>query len=163
MSQSSFVSRFTAALALLLPLCSTAQPLPDSDSRCAMPPPFAGSVHAAHGMRLGPALPFHPGVELSEAQQDAAFAILHAASPALRQQEKNLHQAQEALRALVPATPDELRLQSVLERLAKASTGLELQRFRLHQKLFSLLTPEQRLRLTDCKGHADHGRSQARP
>lgn len=162
MSPLPFVSRFTAALALLLPLCSTAQPLPDSDNLCAMPP-LSGSIHPAPWMRPVPALPFHPGIELSEAQQDAAFAILHAASPALRQQEKNLHQAQEALRALVPATPDELRLQSVLERLAQASTGLELQRFRLHQKLFALLTPEQRLRLTACKGHANHGRRDARP
>ena len=62
------------------------------------PPPGAGF---SFGPGFAPQAPLFRGVELTEAQEDNIFAILHAEKPYLREQAKAAGKAQEALRALV--------------------------------------------------------------
>ncbi|MYM83611.1 periplasmic heavy metal sensor [Duganella sp. FT50W] len=102
------------------------------------PPPFA------RGEPGGPP-PFLGGVELTAAQQDQVFAILHAEAPYLREQGKLAANAREALRALAGADQyDDAKAAALAQDMAAAEANLALQRARTQQKLRAVLTPEQR-------------------
>ncbi|MBJ7309291.1 periplasmic heavy metal sensor [Rugamonas sp. CCM 8940] len=106
-------------------------------------PPFApfGMADAPAGLR---------GLELSEAQQDKVFALLHAQVPYLREQEKSARKAHEALRALGAAAPfDDAKAAGLAQAAAQANANIMLQQVRTEQKLLALLTPEQRKQLAD--------------
>ena len=61
-----------------------------------MGPPFVGPPLGTQHLP-----PYLMGVTLTEDQQDKVFAILHAAEPALREQEKAVRKARDGLRDLV--------------------------------------------------------------
>lgn len=115
-------------------------------------PRRAGPEHGperAPGFGPGPGFlgrpPFFRGVELSEAQQDKVFTILHAEAPYLREQAKAAAKAREALRALSSADKyDDGKAAALAKELAAAEANIMLQHVRSQQKLLALLTPEQR-------------------
>lgn len=98
-----------------------------------------------HGpQRLGPP-PFLHGLDLTEAQQDKVFAILHSQAPYVREQDKALHKAREALHALASAASyDDAKAVAQAQVVAQAMASLELARVRTEQKLLAVLTAEQR-------------------
>lgn len=107
------------------------------------------------GFGPGPAPGFGPlfrGVELSEAQQDKVFAILHAEAPYLREQGKAAIKAREALRELASADKyDDARAAALARDAATAEANIALQHVRTRQKLLAVLTPEQRKKQADEK------------
>jgi len=89
--------------------------------------------------------PFFRGLELSEAQEDQIFAILHAEAPYLRDQFKAAGKAREALRALAASDKyDDARAAALAKDAATAEANIALQHVRTQQKLLAVLTPEQR-------------------
>lgn len=103
-------------------------------------PPFGGPH-----MGMGGRPPFVHGIELSEAQEDKVFAILHAQEPYLRDQGKAAAKAHEALRALGSADQyDDAKAAALAKDAATAMANLALQHVRTEQKLLAVLTPEQR-------------------
>lgn len=97
---------------------------------------------------LGAMPPFLHGVDLSIAQQDKAFAILHAQAPYLYEQGKAAKQAHDALRSLARADQyDDAKAVALSKDAANAMANLALQRVRTEQKLLAILTPEQRKKL----------------
>ena len=103
--------------------------------------------------RHGHSLPFLRGIELSEAQQDRLFAILHAEAPLLREQDKREHKAHEALRAMFEAGDfDEARAALHTKALGQAIAARELLRVRTAGQAMALLTPEQRAQLKQEAG-----------
>jgi protein CpxP len=110
-----------------------------------MPPPGGHGPH--HGAQ-GPGLPFLRGIDLSEAQQDRLFAILHAEAPQLREQGKIEDKAHEALRAMLDAGDfNEARASNHTRALGQAIAARELLRVRTAGQVMALLTPEQRARI----------------
>ncbi|MBY0241747.1 MAG: periplasmic heavy metal sensor [Burkholderiaceae bacterium] len=113
--------------------------------------PGRGAHGGAEGMpgphgpqRLGPP-PFLHGLDLTEAQQDKVFAILHSQAPYVREQDKALHKARETLHALASAAPyDDAKAAAQAQVVAQAMANLELARVRTEQKLLAVLTAEQR-------------------
>ena len=105
------------------------------------------------GMGPGPVRPpFFRGIELSEAQEDKVFAILHAEAPYLREQSKAEMKAREALHALADADRyDDGKAASLAQAAATASANVALQHVRTRQKLLAVLTPEQRKQLAEDK------------
>jgi protein CpxP len=104
--------------------------------------------HGPHGGRGGPGLPFLRGIDLSEAQQDRLFAILHAEAPQLREQDKAERKAHEALRAMAEAGDfNEAKASAQTKALGQAIAARELLRVRTAGQVMALLTPEQRARL----------------
>lgn len=94
--------------------------------------------------------PFLRGLELSEAQQDKVFALLHAQVPYLREQEKSARKAHEGLRALAATVPfDDAKAAALAQAAGQAHANILLQQVRSEQKLLALLTPEQRKQLAD--------------
>jgi len=91
---------------------------------------------------------FLRSIELSEAQDDKVFAILHEEKPYLREQGKAVAKAQEALRELAGAGKyDDAKAVALARSAATAMANISLQRVRTEQKLLAVLTPEQRKKL----------------
>ncbi len=96
-------------------------------------------------MGMGGRPPFVHGIELSEAQEDKVFAILHAQEPYLRDQGKAAAKAHEALRALGSAEQyDDAKAAALAKDGATAMANIALQHARTEQKLLAVLTAEQR-------------------
>jgi len=145
------------------PLVGFATPPVDSADE-AHGAPGAFGCHAPRGPMAGPGFgsfpggehpwdippPFLAGLTLTEDQQDKVFAILHAAAPALREQEKALRQAREALEDLIAtAQYEETRAKALANASANADSQLALLRARTERAIYLLLTPPQRAQLLD--------------
>lgn len=101
----------------------------------------------------GPGLHFLRGIELSEAQQDRVFAIMHAQAPQLREQEKAERKANEALRAMMDAGQyDEAKAAAQTRALGQAIAAQELLRVRAAAQVMALLTPQQKEELARERG-----------
>lgn len=101
------------------------------------------------------------GLNLSEAQRDRVFAILHAQAPQMRAQAREAKKAREALHELtLSAELDDARLKEMAERASRAGTDLAVMRARTHQALFKELTPEQQAQL---KARMDERRQRGAP
>jgi protein CpxP len=100
-----------------------------------MPPP-----HGGPGMLRG--------VALSEAQEQKAFAIRHAAEALMFEQMRILRKAHDTLRD-AGASPqfDEAKAASAAAAAGRASAAIALSRARVESQLLALLTPEQRSQL----------------
>ena len=89
--------------------------------------------------------PFLHGLDLTDAQQDKVFAILHGQAPYVREQGRALRKARAALHALASAAQyDDAKAASLAQAAAQAMANLELSRVRTEQKLLAVLTAEQR-------------------
>ncbi|MQA18760.1 Spy/CpxP family protein refolding chaperone [Rugamonas rivuli] len=118
-------------------------------------PGFRGGMPPLGGPGMGGRPPFLHGVELSEAQQDQVFAILHAEQPYLREQGKAAAKAHDALRALGRADKyDDAKAAALAKEAATAMANIALQHVRTEQKLLGVLTPEQRAK--QAEGIARH-------
>ncbi|AVR96739.1 Spy/CpxP family protein refolding chaperone [Pseudoduganella armeniaca] len=113
------------------------------------PPP------AAFGM-AGPAAPFLRGLELTEAQQDKVFAILHGQVPYLREQHKAHEKAERALFELHGAARyDDAAAAKLAQASAQAMANITLQHLRTEQKVLAVLTAEQRKQVEQAKARPD--------
>ena len=85
------------------------------------------------------------GAALTPAQEQKAFALRHAAEPALFEQAGQVRKAHEALQELGEAAQfDEARASAAADALGGATAALALSRTRLASQVHALLTPEQR-------------------
>ncbi|GJI97259.1 hypothetical protein RugamoR57_39770 [Duganella caerulea] len=106
---------------------------------------FHGGMPPFGGPGMGGRPPFAHGIELSEAQEDKVFAIVHAEQPYLREQGKAAAKAHEALRALGRSEQyDDAKAAALAKEAATAMANIALQHVRTEQKLLAVLTPEQR-------------------
>ncbi len=150
------------ALALALPLGAGAAPAPDTrpepdmgrgpgmchepnmchesnPRREPMGPPFG------HGGPGGGLPPFMRGIDLTEAQQDKVFALLHAQAPLMREQHKSIAKAHAALHALAASGAfDDAKAGALAQSVGQAMAALTLQQAKSEQQLLALLTPAQR-------------------
>jgi periplasmic protein CpxP/Spy len=121
-------------------------PGPDSHAFSGPPPgpPHGPRFGGFPGEGWGGPPPFLAGLHLTEDQEDKVFAIVHAAAPALREQEKALREAREALRDLNESPQyDESRVKGLADSAAKADSQLIVLRARTEHEILALLTPEQ--------------------
>ncbi|WP_305823192.1 Spy/CpxP family protein refolding chaperone [Massilia brevitalea] len=93
----------------------------------------------------GPGLPFLRGIDLSEAQEDRLFAILHAQAPQLREQEKLEIKALDALDAMrASGRVDDAQATAQARALGQAIAAQELLHVRTAAQVMALLTPQQK-------------------
>jgi len=105
------------------------------------PPPFDGP---------GPGAPFLRGLDLSEAQQDRVFTILHEQVPQRRQLDKAERRAHETLRALSGSdSVDQAKASSAARALGQAIADGEMLRLQTDARLLAVLTPQQRAELKE--------------
>ncbi len=122
-----------------------------------------GGQHGHDGLML-PGAGLLRGLNLSEAQRDRVFAILHAQAPQMRAQTRDAHKTREALHQVALAGElDEAKLQELAQQASRASTDLAVLRARTHNALFKELTPEQqaqlKARMESRPQHSGHHRA----
>jgi len=110
-------------------------------------------MHGGHGM-MGDKMTMRGlhRLDLSEAQQDKIFDIMHAQAPAMREQMKSLRNSEKELQAL-KATPDysEAKARQLVDQIAKQRADMEMSRLQAERKVMDILTPEQRKQLAETK------------
>lgn len=106
----------------------------------------------AAGLEGGRLPPYMSSLNLSEAQRDKVFEVMHAQAPALRDKGKAVRSADEALRKLV-LSPDytEPKARALADGAAKAAADMALARAKVERQVLEVLTPEQRKTLADMK------------
>jgi Spy/CpxP family protein refolding chaperone len=95
-------------------------------------------------------------LNLTEAQQDKVFEIMHAQAPVMRGKAKALRKVEGDLRALT-AAPDysEAKARALADSAAKAMSEMTLARAKADRQVFEVLTPEQRKQLAEKKVAGD--------
>lgn len=156
-----YVERFliAAAVALAVPLSAVAfggaQGVPNSCGGAEMP-----GKAGQRGMGGEKMPPYLRGLNLSEAQRDKVFAILHAQAPAMRDKVKAVHRAEADLRGLA-MSPDfsEARARSLADASGRAMAEMTLARVATDRQVLAVLTPEQRQQVAEMKPEREVVRS----
>ena len=154
---SSNIKRFlvAASVALAIPLGAAAfQGEPGGHPGCGH---FAG--RGGPGMGGEMMLPHLRGLNLSEAQRDKIFEIMHAQAPLMREKAKAVRKAEDDLRALAAADDySDAKARALADMAAKAISEMSLARARAERQVFETLTPEQRKQLADSRASGSPGR-----
>jgi Spy/CpxP family protein refolding chaperone len=128
-----------SSLALGIPLAADAQPMP-------------GQVHARQHQEQGASQRWLRRLNLTEAQRDQVFRIMHDSAPAMREQMKIVRGASQALReAALSGNFDRGRARQAADAQAKAMSELALMRAERMSQVVAILTPEQRQRLEQSR------------
>ena len=102
--------------------------------------------------------PFLRGLDLTEAQRDRIFEIMHDQAPRMREKSKEARRAHEALRDLAMSPQfDEGRARALAADDARTGADLALMRLRTDHAIFALLTPEQRKAAQESKSRFEEG------
>lgn len=124
-------------------------------------PAHMGPPHMGPPPGLGdhpPGPPFLRGLDLTEAQQDKVFEILHAQAPLLRQRLRDLHKAGDELLVLSRAERfDEARATALADASGRAAAAVALVHARSEAAVWQLLTPEQRKQAIESPPHPFDG------
>lgn len=142
-----------AGIALAVPLAAMAYPGGKAGACDGKDGMRQTSMHGGHGM-MGDKMAMRGlhRLDLSEAQQDKIFDIMHAQAPAMRDQMKSLRKSEKELQAL-KATPDysEAKARQLVDQIAKQRADMEMSRLQAERKVMDILTPEQRKQLAEKK------------
>jgi len=137
-------------IGLSLPLLLQAQPLLQERPGPALERPISPPMP---DIKMTPGLPpYLRGLDLSEAQEDQIFALMHDQIPALREQQKQRRHALDDLEALSKAGSfDERKAQQLAEKLSEIEKQFVLSRARNDFKINGILTADQRKQLEETK------------
>jgi len=177
---------FAASLALCAPLMALAQPGPGGPMGQGGPGMQGmqgmhrgGGMHEGHGMdhgRGGHGHGMHEGMggmggmdggmrmlrglNLTDAQRDQVFNLMHKEAPAARERGKAIQKARMELRNLsMSAQYDDARAKTLADSIAAATAEMALTRARTGQEIYKLLTPEQRKQADDMRSRFQQRRS----
>jgi len=116
----------------------------------------AGACGVGPGMDGGKMPPYLHSLNLSEAQRDKVFEIMHGQAPAMRDKGKAVRHAEEALRALA-RSPDysEAKARELSDGAAKAMAEMSLAHLKVERQVYEILTPEQRKKLAEVKASGE--------
>lgn len=114
----------------------------------------SGSRHGGGAQGMG----MLRGLDLTQAQRDQLFALMHGQMPAQRAQAQELHKAMDELRQLGAGGGfDADKARALTDRIGKLHADRAMMHAETDAKLRALLTPEQRKQFDARQGHA-HGR-----
>ena len=141
-----------AGVALAVPFLVSAQGAPAGDG----PGMRAGGFHRVHARHGGPGEQammggaFLRGLDLTEAQRDKVFAVMHANAPAMREQGKILRATRGELAKLAMSNDyDEAKVKALTDRSAQATSTMAQLRARGTNEIFRTLTPEQQAKVIE--------------
>lgn len=144
-----------ASFAAVLPAMA-AQAGSDEGGRCQR----HGEGMNGHGGRMMPGdgmmghiPPFLHGLKLTDEQRDAIFNITYKQAPIMRDKEKSLRKAHEAMRELARSGKfDEAKAKSLAQDIADNLGVISLMRARAESEIYAVLTPEQRKQIDEARG-----------
>lgn len=127
-----------------------------------MPPPFVEMMPLPNFPNRSEFVPpFPPDLNLTEAQQDKIFEIMHKQAPLARAQHKAVHKIEEEINQLaVTDHYNQSDLRTLADKFAKAIADELVQRLATQAELRALLSPRQRAHEDEIrsqfKAHSDH-------
>lgn len=140
-----------AGVALAVPFLVSAQGAPAGDGMRE-----GGAFHRIHARHGGPGEQglrggaFLRGLDLTEAQRDKVFAVMHANAPAMREQGKILRATRGELAKLALSNDyDEAKVKALTDRSAQAMSTIAQLRARGMNEIFRTLTPEQQAKVIE--------------
>jgi protein CpxP len=97
-------------------------------------------------------------LDLTQAQQDQAKAIMEKEKPVMQPLMKQLMQAHKDMSALEDSgTFDEAKIRALVAQNTPVLTDLLVQKARIHAELMQILTPDQKAKLVQLKAkHESH-------
>jgi Spy/CpxP family protein refolding chaperone len=116
----------------------------------------AGACGVGSGMEGGRMTPYLHSLNLSEAQRDKVFEMMHEQAPAMRDKGKAVRNAEESLRVLA-WSPDysEAKARELADGAAKAMAEMSLAHLKVERQIYELLTSEQRKQLAEMKASGE--------
>lgn len=154
------IKRFLAAASLVLavPLALAANPGGPRGDCGAMDGRGHFSGEMGRAGKMGPH--YLRALNLTEAQRDKVFEIMHAQAPLMRDMAKVHQKAEEELRTLA-AAPDysEAKARALGDALGKSVADMAQARVKADRQIFDVLTPEQRKQLAEMKPGANGPRN----
>jgi periplasmic protein CpxP/Spy len=110
--------------------------------------------HGAHeGQMMPGAMQLH-GLDLTDAQRDNVFSIMHEQAPKLHEQMGRMHKAQAALREMAQSGKlDDAKAGALSQEIGSAAAAMALLHARAHVQVAAMLTPEQRKLLAEQSSH----------
>lgn len=121
--------------------------------------------HGGPGFAMGlPTPPWLMGIKLTEAQQDQIFKLVYDEVPQMREQMKTMHHVHEELVKLPFSEKfDAAQVKSLTSKLAEASAAIEISRVTTQNKIWKVLTPEQRKEISARMTHREGGKDMPQP
>lgn len=105
-----------------------------------------------------PGMPFLHGLNLSDAQEEKVFQLMHGQAPYLREQQRAHEKAMRSLHEMRKAEAfDEAAAARLAQDAAQAQANITLAHMRTQHKVLALLTPEQRKQLEERKPRRHRG------
>jgi protein CpxP len=101
------------------------------------------------------------GLDLSDAQRDRVFDLLHAQAPTMRDQAKAIHKSQSELHQLSLSNEySETKAKALAESSAQSIARMAQLRASVDYRIYQILTPEQRQSLSEQKNRVKRGNGQ---
>lgn len=123
-----------------------------------MGPRAAGMSHDGPMSKMG-SMRGLQRLDLSEAQEDKIFDLMHAQAPIMREQMRALRKSEQDLKTLKNA-PDysDAKARTLVDQIAKQRADMEMSRLQNERKVLDVLTPEQRKTLETLQPAHRHNR-----
>ena len=139
--------RFRVLVAALAVLFGTAI----AKSQTADVAPAPPAMHAGFGGFDGGRMLhfFADYLNLSDAQQTQMKAVLQKEHAAMKPLMQQLHQGDQQLRQYEEGTYDEAKVRALAAQQSQTQVELTVQKTRIHNELFQLLTPDQQTKLKE--------------
>ena len=143
--------RFRLLIAALAVLLGTA--IAKSQTAEEAPPPRPMHVH---GFGMGEHLGFYAEkLNLTDDQKAQVKSILQKEGPAIKPLFQQSHQIDLQLREYAQGTYNEAKVRALAAQKAQVETELTVQKTRMHNELFQLLTPEQQSQLKQMEANRE--------
>jgi len=116
------------------------------------PPPMHGQ---GHGFEMGEHMLgfFTDMLNLSDAQQTQIKAVMQKEHPVIKPLMQQSHQIDQQLRQYAQGTYDEGKVRALATQKAQVELELTVQRTRVHNELFQLLTPDQQAKMKEIEAN----------
>ena len=140
--------RFRLLLAAVAVLLGTAIAKSQTAADAPPPPPMHGH---GHGFAMGGDMMsfFADYLDLSDAQQAQIKTILQKERPAMKPLFQQSHQIDLQLRQYAQGTYDEAKVRALAQQKAQVEVEMTVQRTRIHNELFQVLTADQQAKMED--------------
>jgi Spy/CpxP family protein refolding chaperone len=102
-------------------------------------------------------------LDLTDAQQTQAKSILEKEKPVLKPLMEQMRQFDQQLHPYAEGTYDEAKVRTLAAQQAQVETELTVQKTRIHNELFQILTPDQQAKLKEFEANREARMQQEAP
>jgi periplasmic protein CpxP/Spy len=139
--------RFRVLVAALAIMLGTA--IANSQTADSTPP-----MRHNHGYGMGRMMGFPARyLDLSDAQRAQMKAIMQKEHPTMKPLMQQLRQTHEQLKQYEQGTYDEVKVRALAAQQAQTMVELTVQKTRIHNELYQMLTPEQQTKLKEFEAN----------